>query len=383
MSRPALLDKLFQAGEWLFRPELIPLPDLVKTGGGLAVDTKTGKLYVDFSLVPDDQMQAIVLAMVQEGGGLAVDGKGQLYVDFASMPTDKFETMLKSIRVPVWLSSSIDIYVAPNGIDAEGRGLSPDSPFATLSYALTYISTIYNLYLYNANVHLAAGVYEDNYGIRKTTSLPSYASTSGIIQIYGSNRDAPEDTVIGGILNNKNASYQLYDLTCKPADDVSYQMGINCISGSISLYNCIVDISETIVASKGLGALHTEQTGVISIPAGNDARPRGLKIKIGDVGMSSLISAGGGTIQFTADIEIVGNGKLNTALASATNGGLIYSYTSTLAYPGRHPIVSTSGTIEGRKYQTTLNGVINTSGGGADFFPGSESGYTSTGGQYI
>lgn len=127
MSRPALLDKLCQAGKWLFKPDLVPVDDvtlkrgstaisvaidaLVRSGGGLAVDAKTGRLYVDFSLVPDDQMQAIVLAMVQQGGGLAVDGTGKLYVDFASMPTDKFESMLKSIRVPVWLSKNLIFYV--------------------------------------------------------------------------------------------------------------------------------------------------------------------------------------------------------------------------------------------------------------------------------
>ena len=94
MSRPALIDKLCQAGKWLFKPDLVPVDDvtlkrgstaisvaidaLVRSGGGLAVDAKTERLYVDFSLVPDDQMQAIVLAMVQQGGGLAVDGTGKL-----------------------------------------------------------------------------------------------------------------------------------------------------------------------------------------------------------------------------------------------------------------------------------------------------------------
>jgi len=63
MSRPALIDKLCQAGKWLFKPELIPVDDvtvkrgstaisvaidaLVRSGGGLAVDAKTGRLYVD------------------------------------------------------------------------------------------------------------------------------------------------------------------------------------------------------------------------------------------------------------------------------------------------------------------------------------------------
>lgn len=111
-------------------------------GGGLSFDAK-GHLYVDFSLVPDDQMRAIVLAMVQEGGGLAVDGKGKLYVDFASMPTDKFESMLKSIRVPIWLSKNLAFYVdASTGADTldDGRGLSVSKPFKTIRAAVEYIA---------------------------------------------------------------------------------------------------------------------------------------------------------------------------------------------------------------------------------------------------
>lgn len=164
MSRPALIDKLMQAGKWLLKPDLIPVDGttlkrgaadisvaaeaLTRSGGGLAVDARTGKLYVDFSLVPDDQMQAIVLAMVQQGGGLAVDGTGKLYVDFGSMPTEKFEAMLKSIRVPIWLSKNLAFYVdASTGVDTldEGRGLSASKPFKTIRTAIEYIANNYNL----------------------------------------------------------------------------------------------------------------------------------------------------------------------------------------------------------------------------------------------
>ena len=193
MSRPALIDKLMQAGKWLFKPELIPLPNLVKTGGGLTVDTGTGKLYVDFSLVPDDQMQAIVLAMVQTGGGLAVDKTGKLYVDFASMPTDKFEAMLKSIRVPIWLTKNMTIYVATTGSDTldEGRGLTEDKPFATLQAALNYVSDTYNLSRYNLTIRLAEGDYGD-----ASIQLPDYTTSSGRITVQGATADAEDMWII-------------------------------------------------------------------------------------------------------------------------------------------------------------------------------------------
>lgn len=92
---------------------------VLAAGGGLAFDVK-GHLYVDFSLVPPEQMRSIVLSMMQQGGGLNADGNGKLYVDFASMPTGKFESMLKSIRVPVWLGSIVTRFCTIERCNAPG-----------------------------------------------------------------------------------------------------------------------------------------------------------------------------------------------------------------------------------------------------------------------
>ena len=101
MSRPALIDKLCQAGKWLFKPELIPVDDVTIKRGSTAIS-----VAVD--------------ALVRSGGGLAVDGTGKLYVDFASMPTGKFESMLKSIRVPVWLGSIVTRFCTIERCNAPG-----------------------------------------------------------------------------------------------------------------------------------------------------------------------------------------------------------------------------------------------------------------------
>ena len=212
MSRPALIEKLLQAGKWLLKPDLIPVDGttlkrgaadisvaaeaLARSGGGLAVDAKTGKLYVDFSLVPDDQMQAIVLAMVQQGGGLAVDGTGKLYVDFGSMPTEKFEAMLKSIRVPIWLSKNLAFYVdASTGVDTldEGRGLSASKPFKTIRTAIEYIANNYNIGKYTATVYIAAGIY------REDINLPKYISTTRYIYLCGIDEDRGQVVINGCI----------------------------------------------------------------------------------------------------------------------------------------------------------------------------------------
>jgi hypothetical protein len=41
-----------------------------------------------------------------------------------------------------------------------------------------------------------------------------------------------------------------------------------------------------------------------------------------------------------------------------------------------------SGGATGKRYVAELNGVINTFGGGANYFPGNVAGTTATGGQY-
>src|SRR5699024_11129530 len=106
---------------------------LPEGGGGLTTDEE-GKLIIDFSQMTKEQLQDLINQIVQEGGGLNVDENGQIYVDFENMPTDKFEAMLKSIRVPIWITSTKSFYVDPvNGSDTldDGRGESPSKPFQT------------------------------------------------------------------------------------------------------------------------------------------------------------------------------------------------------------------------------------------------------------
>lgn len=58
--------------------------------------------------------------------------------------------------------------------------------------------------------------------------------------------------------------------------------------------------------------------------------------------------------------------------AQASVGGVIYAYAN-----------SATGTFNGVRYSANINGVIQSNGGGANNFPGSSAGGTSTGGQYV
>ena len=396
MSRPALIDKLCQAGKWLLKPELIPVDGttlkrggtdisvaaeaLARSGGGLAVDAKTGRLYVDFSLVPDDQMQAIVLAMVQEGGGLAVDGKGKLYVDFGSMPTEKFEKMLKSIRVPVWLSRNTTIYVSPVGSNSldEGRGLTPEKPFASIKAAVDYVSTTYNLYNYKVTISVAPG----DYG-RMVINLPSYATTTGEIVIAGQSGN-PDDVVCGRFLLEYASTYSIYHLTAHPNDITAGTSGaVESSAGTINLYNIKLRLRDVSIGSGALWGIYARSSGFVRIWATQSLdQPNGVAFDCNGAIITGLILVNSAKVEFAADLTVLGDGTLSSGTVRAQQGGSIARSLSTYVNPGRRPNVVTEGIVTGQRYHAMLNGIISVANAGPAFWPGSSEGTTATGGQY-
>ena len=88
--------------------------------------------------------------------------------------------------------------------------------------------------------------------------------------------------------------------------------------------------------------------------------------------LNGIVQPSIGLSASSVTITLVGTPTF-TQFALAESCGSIYLPT---------PAVSFSGSATGGRYQAILNGVINTNGGGANFFPGNTSGSTATGGQY-
>ena len=393
MSRPALIEKLMQAGKWLFKPELIPVDGttlrrggtdisvaaeaLARSGGGLTVDARTGKLYVDFSLVPDDQMQAIVLAMVQQGGGLAVDGTGKLYVDFASMPTDKFEALLKSIRVPIWLSKNLAFYVdASTGADTldDGRGLSVSKPFKTIRAAVEYIANNYNLGEYIATVYIGAGIYEED------INLPKYNSTTGYIYLRGIDEYRGQVVINGCIYAGTSVGvYYFRSVTVRNRAGESSIGSKNFFAVSarpgaeLQLYNFGIELSSAappIGDKYGLVAMG----GVITIRDLNED-DIGLSISSGSTAIAqALRGTEGGKIFMLADISI--SGAVGSTLA--LSGLAIFDLQIMVGRDAPKFV----GYVTGRRYSVNENSIAKTHGRGPDFIPGDSEGLVATGGQY-
>jgi len=82
---------------------------------------------------------------------------------------------------------------------------------------------------------------------------------------------------------------------------------------------------------------------------------------------------GGHFVSFQASITITltGTPAFLGAFAWATDGGVLFT-----------PNLTFSGSATGPRYYAATNGVIQTEGGGASYFPGNSAGSTATGGQY-
>ena len=355
-------------------------------GGGLSFDAK-GHLYVDFSLVPDDQMRAIVLSMMQQGGGLNVDGKGKLYVDFASMPTDRFESMLQSIRVPIWLTGTTQVYVAPDGVDsaADGRGFSTAKPWATLQYALNYMATNYNLGSYVLYVNVAAG----EYGTARSESvqpivLPAFTNISGTVVIRGAGMD---QTVLHGYFVNRNAStntYHIRDLTIKQ-DTTSTSLYLYCITLE---YEATVQCQRVhFIFDPAEGRTNHEVIrtiqGRLVLGLYNNASnlESACKVTVIPAGCAALFSANGGQLIIQTVVTI--DGTCTASLGVLYANGLGRANMRCISGADTQGKISQgNGQISGRRAAAHYNSIIRLPPGNIeDIIAGSETSVTSTGGQ--
>lgn len=112
--------------------------------------------------------------------GITINGSGEIAVDFSQMPTNKFEDLLKTIRVPIWLTANKSFYVnGETGSDTldDGRGLSASKPFKTISACVKYVTDTYNISSYILYITVAPGVYTER------LQLGQYSATTGYINL--------------------------------------------------------------------------------------------------------------------------------------------------------------------------------------------------------
>lgn len=349
---------------------------VLESGGGLAFDAK-GHLFVDFSLVPPEQMRAIVLSMMQQGGGLNVDGKGKLYVDFASMPTDKFESMLKSIRVPVWLTGNKSFYVNINtGSDAldDGRGESAGKPFKTLQACLNYVCDNFNISRHVCTINVAPGTYS-------YFSIADFARTTGYIMIVG---ESAETTIVEATNRSVGSfsagSWKLKKIKFRevvssvPAGGAWVEGNALSVMGTaqMSLHEdfeaeIIASPSVSIVSTGAFRAISLADSSLVTIYKAKITATDNTPGQVAKGRMAGLVSYGSSVCNLrgvnTGDVCLEINGDFNVSVTA--NGGYINRNTVVM------PVVT--GTSQGKRY-SALNGGRIVTIGGPDYFPGAVAG---------
>lgn len=366
----------------------------VKVDGqkGIKIDA-SGMISVDFSEMPEEQLQQVVVAMVQSGGGISVDDDGKLFVDFESMPTDKFENMLKQIKVPIWLTQNTNFYVnGTTGSDTldVGRGLSADKPFKTIQACVNYICDTYNLSRYNAYINVSAGTYEEG-GLE----CKDFTASGGQIVIKSADDETPA-TIYQKLSSQSENTYcvRITSLQRYVFQDLKFKLEINYSNpttnqypslfavsgGAASITNCdfelnmiIDDISNTnfrLIASTGGGTLTINNfnltydlknfaltTHIIFIE--RDASVLISASNVSQESITSTITDNTQSLQSTVNTVYINNGSL-TFNGGSTYRGLI------------------QGDITARRYYVVNGGKLMTGGSGTEYLPGDKAGYVQT-----
>ena len=330
--------------------------------------------------------------------GITINGSGEIAVDFSQMPTDKFEDLLKSIRVPVWLTRSKNFYCnAETGVDneEEGRGESESKPWKTLNYALRQITDNYNFSIYDVFLYLAPGTYGDE-SVDTTSAVQELYAFQGSGQLYitGISPDEAENTTIVNLISTTASNaFAFRNVTLYPVIKSSSAAGYNVLDvqkATVNFYNAFFKLGRVeqyvgdVTRTRQL--FYISNYGYVRIYATNGAQPSGITIDYGGTNADlTTISCSSGSVQITADINIVtSNSNENSTFIICDALSSCRLTTSVFDNPGRSPQINiTDGvTVMGRRYAVRNNSIIATGGKGQEFFPGSSAGSTSTGGQY-
>lgn len=271
-------------------------------------------------------------------------------------------TVLRSTGTdPVWssarevLTANRLYFVRTDGSDANsGLANTSGGAFLTIQKALNVIATL-DLGGFNVTISVADGTYTGSISMNKPV-------LGGSVNLSG-NASTPANCIISHSafgafgLSGAGTALNISGFRIENSAASSLGQGVLVSNGAVL----------TIVGAMDFGActrFHMEINtgGTVSIGAGytisGDAS-RHWSVDAGRVVLSGQTITMSGTRAFSV-------------FASVTNGGGATIFTLTK-----------SGTATGKYYDVTLNGVINTFGGGATALFGSVAGTTATGGQYV
>lgn len=255
------------------------------------------------------------------------------------------------------LTENTTFYVSPTGNDAN-NGLTAGTAWLTLQGAWNNIALQYDMGGFTATVQVADGTF--------TGGLYASVPAIGGTVIFQGDLATPANCIV----STTNAA-------CFEA--------VNFVSFQIQGFTL-----QAAGATAGARyAVIAERDGSIQVNG---------DIVFGACTDGHVLAANGGSVFLTASYTISGAAAAHVEAAqngvAAINSGITVTITGTPAFGTAFAFASNlgsifaasvtfSGSATGSRYDAAGNGVIYTDGGGASYFPGSSSGSTATGGQYI
>ena len=260
-------------------------------------------------------------------------------------------------RLPrVKLSGNLTLYISTAGSDTTGDG-SAGNPWRTRQFAWYTAQAIYDLaYTYTLTFQMADGTYTDPFvagGVFVGATSPASIIFQGNMTTPASCAIVTSGAAWGGA---QGAQYRIQGFTVTGQDGVLALTYSNISIGNSMVFGACVQAH----ISSNIG-------GTISIDGSYTVTGGSQNHYLAGVSSYIYLSVANG-------VTLVGTPAFSTAFATALEG-------SNINIPS--PMASFSGAASGSRYAVYSNGVINTTGGGASFFPGSTAGSFSTGGQYF
>lgn len=261
-----------------------------------------------------------------------------------------------------YLTADRTYYVASTGSNSN-NGLTAGMPFATIQYAVDFVANNIDLGGRTVIIQLADGTFTESVTLRQLVGYSSVASGGVIIQGNQSNISAV--TVQG----DGSSWWAFASTSAEKGYWLRYMRLQNSAAAGNSLVvarNSIVRISQINFGSSVAAHMFVYEGGQVEISGG---------YLISGGAQRHMLSNSKGNIIFVTTQTVTITGSLTFSIVfarAALSGSIIYRGT-----------VTYSGSANGKRYEATLLGLVDTNGAGTSYLPGSTAGTTGTGGIYF
>lgn len=247
------------------------------------------------------------------------------------------------------LTAARTYYVRTDGSDSNtGLANTSGAAFLTIQKAINTVLAL-DISIYDVTIAVASGTYTG------ANTIPAPFVGSGFVTISGTSATVSTTSASAFLVSN-GASIILSGLTLQTTTSG------NCIHAA---GGAKVALGASMVFGACAGTAHMTSQGYAYITADVNYTISGASARHLYCDGASIFCGSSRTI------TVSGTPAFSDAFVVCLAAGNVLTFSNTY-----------SGAATGTRYKGTLNGIINTFGGGASYFPGNSAGTTATGAQY-